>query len=98
MKFHIASVKSLTNCENPFINPHQGACFGFPIAACDSKSCLKAVCDLRIVSKTDHECILEATNESEGKLEQIFDEAFKTSVFKEETRNFIFNFLLNKAG
>jgi hypothetical protein len=98
MKFQLASLKSLTNCENPLINPHQRACSSFPIAACDSKSCLKAVCDLRIVSKADHECTLEATNESEGKLEQIFDEAFRTSVFKEETRNFIYNFILNKAG
>ncbi len=28
-----------TNCENPSSNPLQGACFGFPEAACDSISC-----------------------------------------------------------
>jgi hypothetical protein len=34
-----ASTKSLTNCEKPSSNPIQGACCGFPEAACDSKSC-----------------------------------------------------------
>jgi hypothetical protein len=38
--FLLASTKSLTNCENPSSNnPLQKACSGFPIAACDSKSC-----------------------------------------------------------
>jgi hypothetical protein len=31
-----ASMKSLTNCENPSGNSLQEACSGFPIAACDS--------------------------------------------------------------
>jgi hypothetical protein len=39
IKFLLASIKSLTNCNNPFYYPSFGACFGFPIAACDSKSC-----------------------------------------------------------
>jgi hypothetical protein len=32
-------MKSRTNCENPSCNPLQEACFGFPIAACDSTNC-----------------------------------------------------------
>jgi hypothetical protein len=39
MKFLLASMKSLTNCEISSSNPHQRACSGFPIAACVVKSC-----------------------------------------------------------
>ncbi len=39
MKFLYASMKSLTNCENPSSNLLQRACSGFPEAACDSKNC-----------------------------------------------------------
>jgi hypothetical protein len=38
IKFLLASVKSLTNCENPSGTPLHEACSGFLIAACDSKS------------------------------------------------------------
>ena len=36
MKFLLASLELvLTNCEIPSSNPLQGACLGFPLAACD---------------------------------------------------------------
>jgi hypothetical protein len=35
----LASMKSLTNRENPSCNPFQRACSGCLIAACVSKSC-----------------------------------------------------------
>ncbi len=44
IKFLFASMKSLirTYCENPSSNPIQEACYGFPIFACDSKSCFES--------------------------------------------------------
>ncbi len=39
MKFLLASMKSLTNCEILSSNPLQRACSGFLIAACVLKSC-----------------------------------------------------------
>ncbi len=48
IKFLLASMKSLTNCENPSSNPRQGACSGFPRAAydyCYVKVVPKAGCD-----------------------------------------------------
>jgi hypothetical protein len=39
MKFLLASMKSLTNCEIPSSNPPQRACSGCLIAACAFKSC-----------------------------------------------------------
>jgi hypothetical protein len=41
-----------SNYENHSSNPHQGACSGFQLAACDSKSCLKAGCDLENCSES----------------------------------------------
>jgi hypothetical protein len=43
--FLLASMKSLTNYENPSSNPLQGAFSGFQIAACDSNVFPKAACD-----------------------------------------------------
>jgi hypothetical protein len=42
IKFLLASVKTVTNCENPFSNPLQEACSCFPKAAGDFKSCSKS--------------------------------------------------------
>jgi hypothetical protein len=39
IKFLLASIKSLTSCENPPVPLLQEACSGFPRTACDSKSC-----------------------------------------------------------
>ncbi len=39
IKFPAASMKSLTNCENPAGNPLQETCSGFLIATCDTKRC-----------------------------------------------------------
>jgi hypothetical protein len=50
-------MKSLTNCKIPTGNPLQGACSGFLIAACLSKSC--SVTRLKIVPKAGYECTLE---------------------------------------
>jgi hypothetical protein len=58
---------------------------------------------LKIVTKAGYECTLEKlTNESEGKPKKIFNVAFGTikklvKVFKEESKNFVCIFLLNKA-
>jgi hypothetical protein len=50
--FLLASMKSLVNCENCSNSPLQGACSGFPKAACDSK--IKSAHDKKkIVSKAD---------------------------------------------
>ncbi len=38
-KFWLASMKTLTNCENRSINPLQIACCGIQEAACDSVNC-----------------------------------------------------------
>jgi hypothetical protein len=60
MKFLLASMKSLTNCEIPSSNPLQRACSGFLIADCALKSCpqnLPVV--LKIVPKVGYECTLE---------------------------------------
>jgi hypothetical protein len=59
---------------------------------------------LKIVPEASSKCILEKlTNESEGKPAQKSDAASQQllesiSVFKKASRNFIFIFLLNKAG
>ncbi len=45
MKFLLASMKSLTNCEIPSSNPLQRACSGFLIAACVFKVVPKPACD-----------------------------------------------------
>jgi hypothetical protein len=45
MKFLLASMKSLNNCEIPSSNPLQGACSGFLIAACALKVVTKPACD-----------------------------------------------------
>jgi hypothetical protein len=45
MKFLIACMKSLTNCEIPSSNPLQIACSGFLIAACAFKVVPKPACD-----------------------------------------------------
>jgi hypothetical protein len=42
--FLLATVKSHTDSKNPSSNPLQGACSGFPIAACDSKSLSESRC------------------------------------------------------
>jgi hypothetical protein len=39
IKFWLASMKTLTNCENPSSNPLQIACCGIPEADCDSVNC-----------------------------------------------------------
>jgi hypothetical protein len=39
MKFLLAFMKSLTNCEIPSINPLQRACSDFLIITCAFKSC-----------------------------------------------------------
>ncbi len=39
IKFMLASIKSLTNCESPSSNPLQRARSGIPIAACDPENC-----------------------------------------------------------
>jgi hypothetical protein len=35
-KVSVCFYEIITNCENPSSNPQQGACSGFPEAACDS--------------------------------------------------------------
>ncbi len=71
-----------SNYENHSSNPHQGACSGFQLAACDSKSCLKAGCDLENCSESRLWMYIvhwrQSTNESKGKPEQKFDKAFET--------------------
>jgi hypothetical protein len=42
IRFLLATMESLTNCEHPSSNSLQRACSGFPIAACDSKSCIES--------------------------------------------------------
>jgi hypothetical protein len=61
IKFLLASLKSLTNSENPSINPLQEACSGFQVTACDSKSCWKAACvyENGSESRYDMYCTLE---------------------------------------
>ncbi len=39
IKFLNASLKSLSNSENPSNNPILEACSGFQVAACDSENC-----------------------------------------------------------
>jgi hypothetical protein len=55
MKFLLASLKLLTNCENPSRNRIQEVCSSFPLAICHCKSC-KAACDLEFVPKAGYEC------------------------------------------
>ncbi len=60
MKFRLASLKSLTNCEIPSSNPFPGACSGFLISACVSKNCSETrLRPLKIVPKAGFECTLE---------------------------------------
>jgi hypothetical protein len=42
IRFLLASMELLTNCENPPNKPLRRACSGFPLAACDSISCFKS--------------------------------------------------------
>jgi hypothetical protein len=49
MKFLLASMKSLANCEIPSSIPFQKACSGFLIAACAFK----------VVEKAGYECTIE---------------------------------------
>jgi hypothetical protein len=80
MKFLLASMRSLTNCEIPSSNPLQRACSGFLTAACAFKSCSETPVILKIVPKAGYECTLEeSTNESKGKPVQKFDAAFGTT-------------------
>ncbi len=55
--FPLATMKSLTNCENPSSNPLQEACYGFPIANFTLKVVSKAACDPKNCSGY-HECTL----------------------------------------
>jgi hypothetical protein len=96
IKFLIASMTSLTNCEISS-NPIQEARSSSPIATCNHKKLFrKSPVILTIVPKAGHECFLEQfTKERERKPEQKFDAAVGTifrlvSVFKEASRNFIF--------
>jgi hypothetical protein len=66
IKFLLASLKSLTNCENPSSNPILEACSGFPLAICYCKSS-KAACDTAVGLKAGHECtVLEFLNNLGG--------------------------------
>ncbi len=104
-KFLLASIQSLTNCENPSSNiPLQKACSGFPIAACNSKSCSESRLWswklLRKAAMNEHKRKL--TNEREGKLNrnlmQLSEQSLELiSVLKESSRNFAIIFLCNKA-
>ncbi len=58
LSFLLASVKSLNKCENPSNIHLQGTCSGFPISACDSKSCSENV------PEASHECTLEKSYQS----------------------------------
>jgi hypothetical protein len=82
MKFLLASMKSLTNCEVLSSNPLQRACSGFLIAACAFKSCSETrLWFLKLVWKPAmnvHQ--KKVTNENKGKPEQKFDAAFGTTV------------------
>ncbi len=70
MKFLLASMKSLANCEIPFSIPLKKACSGFLIATCAFKSC----CESRF------ECTLDQMDQWEQrKPEQKFDVAFRTT-------------------
>jgi hypothetical protein len=42
------------NYDNPSNSPLQGACSGFPEAACESKIVPKAACDYKILPKAGH--------------------------------------------
>ncbi len=54
IKVSLASMKPPTNCKNTSSsNPLQGACFSFPIAACDSiKVVPKGACDTENCSES----------------------------------------------
>ncbi len=80
IKFLHASIKSLTNCENPSSNLFQGACSCFPEAACDLKSCSESRLRFwKLFRKPAmNENWRKSTNDSEEKLEQKFDAAYGT--------------------
>jgi hypothetical protein len=60
IKFLLASMKSLTNCEIPSSDPPQKACSDLLIAACVSKSCyVNPPLILKIVQRAGYECTLE---------------------------------------
>ncbi len=95
LKFSIASVKSLTNCESTSSNPLQSACSGFLIAACDSKSCSESRLWLWKLFRKPAMNVhwRKSTNVSEGMPEQNFGATFGT-IF---SINLIFFFSETKA-
>jgi hypothetical protein len=101
VKFLLASMKSLTNCDIPSSNPLQRYCSGFLIAACVPKGCsVNCLWSWKLLRKPAMNVHWKkSTNESKGKPEICcgFWNNFLelVSVFKEESKNFLFLFLLN---
>ncbi len=91
-----ASIKSVSICENPSSNPLQEAFSGFPIAACNYKSCSISHLWSRKPAMNLH--WRKITNEREGKQELQFEMAFRTvfkiSILKEASRKYYFDFSL----
>jgi hypothetical protein len=57
LSFLLASLKTLTNSGNPSSNPLQEACFDFPVAVCDSKSCSESrLCFRKVFRKPAMTC------------------------------------------
>ncbi len=102
IKFLLASMKLLTDCENPSSNPLRGACSGVPRAACYSKSCS----EIRLLSWKFRKPAVnvhwrKSINESKGKPEQKFNAAsrtiFRTTVVRSKQKLYI-NFYLKQGS
>ncbi len=104
IKFLLASMKSLTNCEIPSSNPFSGACFGFLIAACVSKSCSETASDPENCYRKPAMNVhwKKSTNESKGKPEQKFDSPYGTifiisQCFQRSNKKLHINFSLERT-
>jgi hypothetical protein len=84
-------MKSLTNFENPSSNPLQNVCSGgFPIAACDYKSCSRAGCDPKNCSESNGMYTM-------GKSRNRFDAAFGP-IFSKKQAEILYLISLNTAS
>jgi hypothetical protein len=86
----------LTECENPFSNPLQETCSGFPIAACVPKSVSKSACDPQNCS--ENRSVKEIESRRRNRMRLLEQSLELVGAIKETNRYLIFIFRFYKAG